>query len=113
MKGHIAAPERRGQLLDFYLADGPAMLSFGHNPMTHTGHASADFIVVVSNEDDYHTGFHHFADKVNRKLKAGYQLHGQPFNINHVLCQAMVRAEGPAHSGETTFFHQPPVTAQH
>jgi len=89
------------------------MLPFDHNPMTHTGHAAADFIVVVSNEDDFHTGFHQFADKVNRKLKAGYQLHGQPFNINHTLCQAMVRAEGSVHSAETTFFHQPPVTAQH
>ena len=76
-------------------------------PMTHTTRATADFVVVVSNEDDFHTGFHHFADKVNRKLKAGYRLHGQPFNINQVLCQAMVREEGPAHSGDTVYFHKP------
>ncbi len=78
--------------------------------MSHTAHATADYIVVVSNEDDYHTGFHHFADKVNRKLKAGYQLHGQPFNINHILCQAMVRSEGPSTVGDTAiFYHQAPV----
>ena len=67
---------------------------------------TADYIVVVSNEDDYHTSYHHFAEKVNRKLKAGYQLHGQPFNINHTLCQAMVRSEGPHPSGETTIFYK-------
>jgi hypothetical protein len=66
--------------------------------------ATADFIIVVSNDDDFHAGYHHFAEKVNRKLKAGYQLHGQPFNINHTLCQAMVRPGGPAPGGETTMF---------
>jgi hypothetical protein len=71
---------------------------------THSSFASADYIVVVSNEDDFHSGFHHFAEKVNRKLKAGYQLHGPPFNINQVLCQAMLRSEGPQSSGETTIF---------
>ena len=80
---------------------------------THTTSAATsvtDYIVVVSNEDDYHAGFHHFAEKVNRKLKAGYQLHGPPFNINHTLCQAMVRAGGAAHSGDTTMFFQPPIS---
>ena len=75
---------------------------------THLSHASADYIVIVSNEDDYHSGFHHFAEKVNRKLKAGYQLHGQPFNINQTLCQAMLRPEGPQASGETTIFFKQP-----
>ena len=75
---------------------------------THSSQASADYIVVVSNEDDYHSSFHHFAEKVNRKLRAGYQLHGQPFNINHTLCQAMLRLEGPQPSGETTIFYKRP-----
>ena len=88
------------------------MLHSRHRPMTHTTQTSADYIVVVSNEDDYHSGFHHFSDKVNRKLKAGYQLHGQPFNINHTLCQAMVRPEGPQPSGETTIFYKRSDVAQ-
>jgi hypothetical protein len=83
--------------------------------MTHTTHAGtastagvADYIIVVSNEDDYHGAFHHFAEKVNRKIKAGYQLHGPPFNINHTLCQAMARPAGVAASGDTTMFFQTP-----
>jgi hypothetical protein len=82
--------------------------------MTHTaplsqaaGNPAADFIVVVSNDDDFHAGFHHFAEKVNRKLKAGYLLHGQPFNINQTLCQAMMRPDGPPASGETTLLPKP------
>ena len=80
-------------------------------PHTHSTHSSVgapDYIVVVSNEDDYHSGFHHFAEKVNRKLRSGYQLHGQPFNINHTLCQAMLRLDGPQPSGETTIFYKRP-----
>lgn len=80
-------------------------------PYSHTTHPSpavADYIVVVSNEDDYHSSFHHFAEKVNRKLRAVYQLHGQPFNINQTLCQAMVRLAGPQPSGETTVFLKRP-----
>ena len=73
----------------------------------------ADYIVVVSNEDDFHAGFHHFSDKVNRKLKAGYTLHGPPFNINMTLCQAMVRTEGAQSSGDTTVFIQHPAAAAH
>jgi len=79
-------------------------------PQTHstqTSHAGADYIVVVSNEDDFHSGFHHFAEKVNRKLKAGYQLVGQPLSINHTLCQAMIRLEGSP-TTETTLFHKRP-----
>ena len=53
-----------------------------------------DFIVVVSNDDDYQSSFHHFAEKVNRKLRSGYQLHGQPLSVERSLCQAMVRMEG-------------------
>jgi len=67
-----------------------------------------DYIVIVSNEDDYHSSFHHFAEKVNRKLRAGYQLHGQPFNINKTLCQAMIRIEGAQPSGDTTIFYKRP-----
>ncbi len=76
-------------------------------------HASADYIVVVSTEDDFHAGFHHFADKVNRKLKVGYALHGPPFNINQTLCQAMIRNEGAQHSGDTTIFIQRPAATPH
>lgn len=82
--------------------------------MQHSTHASSavasgvtDYIVVVSNEDDYHAGFHHFAEKVNRKLKSGYQLHGPPFNINQTLCQAMVSNVGGPPSGDTTMFAKP------
>jgi hypothetical protein len=76
--------------------------------MTHTAHAPAagvaDYIVVVSNEDDYHAGFHHFAEKVNRKLKAGYHLYGAPFSVNQTLCQAMVRHDAAPAGGDTTTF---------
>jgi len=75
----------------------------------------ADYIVVVSNEDDFVSGFHHFSEKVNRKLKSGYQLHGQPFAVDRLMCQAMVKAAG-SHatvtteaSGDTTmFYHRTP-----
>lgn len=79
-----------------------------HTPSPHASHGFADYIVVVSNDDDYHSGFHHFAEKVNRKLRSGYELHGQPFNINQTLCQAMVRPEGAQPSGETTIFYKRP-----
>ena len=77
--------------------------------MTHTAHVAApagvaDYIVVVSNEDDHHAGFHHFAEKVNRKLRAGYQLHGQPFSVNETACQAMTRHADVPPSGDTTTF---------
>jgi hypothetical protein len=84
--------------------------------MNHTANASPapahgamDYIVVVSNEEDHHAGYHHFAEKVNRKLKAGYQLHGQPFCVNQVLCQAMVRTGDKLPSGETTVFFKHPA----
>jgi hypothetical protein len=64
-----------------------------------------DYIVVVSNEDDYHSGFHVFADKVNRKLRAGYRLHGAPFNINQTLCQAMVLVDET--QPESSVFYPP------
>ena len=67
----------------------------------------ADYIIVVSNEDDYHAGFHHFADKVNRKIKAGYQLHGPPFSINQTMCQAMVRHADASSGGDTATFVKP------
>jgi hypothetical protein len=82
--------------------------------MQHSPHAATavapvvvDYIVVVSNEDDYHAGFHHFAEKVNRKLKAGYQLHGPPFSINQTLCQALVSNVDMPPSGDTTMFLKP------
>lgn len=67
-------------------------------------HGSADYVIVVSNEDDYHASYHNFAEKVNRKLRAGYQLHGQPFNVDHTLCQAMVRPADAPSGGDTTMF---------
>jgi hypothetical protein len=79
-----------------------------HTFTTQPVSVTADFLVVVSNEDDYHAGFHHFAELVNRKLRAGYQLHGQPFSINHTLCQAMVRPDGAQANGETTVFYKHP-----
>ncbi|HUZ07627.1 MAG TPA: hypothetical protein VMV89_09085 [Candidatus Paceibacterota bacterium] len=84
--------------------------------MIHT-----DYIVVVSQEDDYLNGYHLFTEKVNRKMHAGYQLHGQPFNINRVVCQAMIRVADqkntnghafPENSADTTTFYQRPVHAQ-
>jgi hypothetical protein len=75
---------------------------------THSSPVAPDYIVVVSNEDDYHSSFHHFAEKVNRKLRAGYQLHGQPFNINQTLCQAMLRLEGAQSTGDTTVYYKQP-----
>jgi hypothetical protein len=84
--------------------------------MNHSAHAShsgahrvADYIIIVSNEEDYHAGYHHFADKVNRRLKAGYQLHGAPFSVSQVLCQAMVRPVETPPGGETTVFFKPPA----
>ena len=82
--------------------------------MTHTAHTShpaakgvAEFIVVVSNEGDIHASYHHFSEKVNRKLKAGYELHGQPFNIDKILCQAMVCPAGVEPADETKMFPKP------
>ncbi len=75
---------------------------------TQSSPVAADYIVIVSNEDDYHASFTHFAEKVNRKLRAGYQLHGQPFNINQTLCQAMLRLEGPQSTGDTTVLYKHP-----
>jgi hypothetical protein len=80
-------------------------------PMTHP----ADYLVVVSPDDDYLNGYHHFTEKVNRRLRAGYQLHGQPFNIERIVCQAMVKpaeekiANGHVfseNSADTTAFYQ-------
>ena len=69
----------------------------------------ADYIIVVSTEDDFHANYHHFAEKVNRKLRAGYQLHGPPFNIDHTLCQTMVRPEGMA---DTAFYQKTVIANQ-
>jgi hypothetical protein len=51
----------------------------------------ADYILVVSDHEDHLNGFHYFAELVNRKLRAGYVLHGSPFHIGHVLYQAMIK----------------------
>ena len=75
---------------------------------TQFGSVTTDYLVVTSNEDDHYSSFHDFAEKVNRKLRAGYQLHGQPFSIHQTMCQAMVRLEGPQPSGETTIFYKHP-----
>jgi hypothetical protein len=67
------------------------VIPFSPNPMTSTTPTSplaakgvAEFIVMVSNEDDLNAGFHSLAEKVNRRLKAGYLLHGQPFSVKQV-----------------------------
>ena len=74
----------------------------------HPGtHKAADYIIVTSNEEDPHAGYHHFADKVNRKLRTGYQLLGQPFSTGKALCQAMIRASDASQSGEATTFSKP------
>jgi hypothetical protein len=74
----------------------------------------ADYIVVVSNEDDFQTGFHQFSEKVNRKMRAGYQLLGHPFAIERLMCQAMVKPAGieggsvptaAESTGNTTMFY--------
>lgn len=79
------------------------------HPPQATAHGATDYIVVVSNEEDHHAGYHHFAEKVNRRLKSGYQLHGPPFSVGQVLCQAMIRLPGTLPSGDTTnFFKQTP-----
>jgi hypothetical protein len=61
---------------------------------------AADYIIVTSNEEDPHAGYHHFADKVNRKLRTGYQLLGQPFSTGKALCQAMIRSSDAPPAGE-------------
>lgn len=83
--------------------------------MTHP----ADYIVVVSPDDDYQNGYHLFAEKVNRKLRIGYELHGQPFIVERVMCQAMTKsAETTSQNGhavetagDTTSFYQRAVNA--
>jgi hypothetical protein len=89
--------------------------SFNPEPMTNP----VDFIVVVSSDDDYLNGYHLFTEKVNRRLRSGYQLHGQPFNVERIICQAMVKpaeaksANGqglPESSTDTTTFYQRPAT---
>jgi hypothetical protein len=114
MNGYFAARLRRGQLLDFYFEFMVAVLVCAVTLMHHSVHGShasahgmADFIIVVSSDDDHHAGYHLFAEKVNRKLRAGYQLHGQPFNVNQTLCQAMFRPAGAPVAGETAMFVKP------
>jgi hypothetical protein len=85
--------------------------SMGSHLMNHP----IDYIVVVSADDDYLNGYHLFAEKVNRKSRAGYQLHGQPFNIDRVVCQAMIKpleanADSFSHaSANTTSFYKRPT----
>lgn len=75
-----------------------------------------DFIMVVSDEEDAFCGYHLFAEKINRKLKAGYQLHGQPVAIHKALCQAMIKPIAPGQEasvakGDTTVFYPRAVQA--
>jgi hypothetical protein len=78
---------------------------------------TVDYIIVASSDDDHLSGFHQLAEKVNRKLRAGYQLHGSPVGVGNYLCQAMTKPvtidetqpEQPAEkaAGDTTmFFHR-------
>ena len=82
----------------------------------------ADYIVVVSNEDDSQTGFHHFSEKVNRKLRCGLrQLLGYPFSVGAVGVSGHGKASTvwrgihfpqPSKAlGDTTmFYHRPSAT---
>ncbi len=58
-----------------------------------TANKVIDYIVVLSNEGDGPDGFYHFAEKVNQKLRAGYQLHGPPFSVKQGIGQAMIRPD--------------------
>jgi hypothetical protein len=78
----------------------PNMLQSSLSPSV--GASVVDFIVVVSNEDEYLSSFHEFAENVNRKLRAGYRLHGQPFNIGKALCQSLVKCEGTPAGGSAS-----------
>ena len=71
---------------------------------SNTDPSAPDYIVVVSTDDDIHCGFHEFAEKVNRKLRAGYQILGPPFNINHTMCQAMLQLAAPQSKTGVTVF---------
>jgi hypothetical protein len=77
-----------------------------HAPVA-TANGVAEYVVVVSNEDDHHAGYHIFAEKVNRKLRAGFKLLGQPFSLHQTMCQAMVRGSDVPPSGDTTIFMKP------
>jgi hypothetical protein len=80
--------------------------------MTHT----TEFIMVVSDSEDYLTGYHIFSEKVNRKLRVGYELHGPPVSVERVMCQAMTRPQelngdgvfANARTGDTTYFQRKP-----
>jgi hypothetical protein len=80
----------------------------------------ADYVLIVSDAEDYLNGFHYFAELVNRKLRAGYVLHGAPFHIGHVLYQAMVRPATAAnmhdqatHESAPRTSSSPPATRAH
>jgi hypothetical protein len=60
MKFNFAARTQAGQLLDLILPAKPEA-TFPH-ASTAVASGVTDYIVVVSNEDDYHAGFHHFAE---------------------------------------------------
>jgi hypothetical protein len=116
MNEHVAGRRGAGQSLDGRRFVWPAAAKspiFPSMPMSQAFQpqpvpATPDYIIIVSNEDDHHSSFHDFAEKVNRKLRAGYQLHGPPTSINKILCQAMVRLQGAQASGETTVFYKRP-----
>lgn len=73
---------------------------------TQSSADAPDYVVIVSNEEDYHANYHQFADKVNRKLQAGYQLHGGPISINRTLCQAMIKPGKSQPRNESGVYHQ-------
>ena len=75
---------------------------------------TVDYIIVTSSDDDHLSGFHQFAEKVNRKLRSGYQLHGHPVSAGHYLCQALTKPitvdenqplEPEQKTGDTTAFY--------
>lgn len=76
---------------------------------------TVDYIIVTSSDDDHLSGFHQFAEKVNRKLRTGYQLHGHPVGVGHYLCQALTKPitidenqplEPEQKAGDTKVFYQ-------
>jgi hypothetical protein len=99
----------------FALARIEGMSSLNPEPMPNP----VDFVVVVSSDDDYLNGYHLFTEKVNRRLRSGYQLHGQPFNVEKIVCQAMIKpAESKSANGDvftesttdtTAFYKQPAI----
>jgi hypothetical protein len=83
----------------------------GHASLRQTSHHAAaevaDYILMVGNEDDFHVSDHHFAEKVNGKIKVDYQFYGPPFNAKQSVCRSIVRLSGLRHVGDTCLLRKP------